>query len=66
MTGEGQFLEHGEDADLVTFGAFGVSVAWKDKGGLAKIGFARQLLHLVVAKTASVGEDCELIALQRL
>ena len=65
MSGEGQLLEDGEDADLVALGALGFGVARQDERGFAEIGLASQLLHLVVAQAASVGEDRKLVALQR-
>ena len=65
MSGEGQLLVDGKDPHLVTFGALGGGVARHDEGGLAEIGLARQLLHLVVAQAAGVGEDRKLVALQR-
>ena len=40
-------------------------VARQDERGLRQVGLARQLLHLVIAQAARVGEDGELVALQR-
>ncbi len=66
MAGERQLLEDGEDADLATFPALGLGVARQDERGLAEIGLARQLLHLVVGQATGIGEDGELVALQRV
>ena len=65
MSGEAQLFIDGEDADLVTLRALDRCVARQDECGFAEVGLARQLLHLVIAQTARVGKDGELVALQR-
>ncbi len=65
MSGEGQLFVHRKDADLVALAPLDVCIARQDVRGLRQIGFARQLLHLIVAQATGVAEDRELIALER-
>ena len=65
MPGKGQFFVDGEDADLDAFALFDGLVARENECRLAEVGFPRQLLHLVVAETAGIGEHRQLVAFQR-
>ena len=65
VPGKWQFFVDGEDAHLDAFALFDGLVARQNERRLAEVGLARQLLHLVVAKTARIGEHRQLIAFQR-
>src|ERR1700678_1692119 len=64
MACKGQLLLYGENAHLVTFRALGRFIARQDKRGLCDVHLASQLLHLVIGKTARVGEHRKLVSLE--
>src|SRR5271165_2898239 len=65
MSGKRQFCIDGENAYLNPVALLSRFVAREDVGRLAKVGFLSQLLHLVIAETAGVGEHRQLVAFQR-
>src|SRR5271166_5967535 len=65
VTCKRQFLIDGEDANSVPLALLRRRIAWKNERRFRQIGLARQLLHLLVAETAGIADDSELVALKR-
>src|SRR5215469_4589024 len=65
MPGKRQFLVDGKDADSLTLPGFNVRRARQDESRLRKIHLASERLHLLIAKTGSIGKNSERITSER-